>query len=268
MRLHIGAWSSDTAPKVPPNSRDPPNNGLLPLVLPRTSARVAATHLPAALPAVPVFAVGGMAPRLFISGIGTGVGKTLVSSIFVQALRADYWKPVQAGDLHQSDSHVVRALVSNPDSTFHPETYRLEHPMSPHASAQRMGIGIELADFVPPDTSRPLVIEGAGGLLVPLNCSGSTILDLVERLQASVVVVSQHYLGSINHTLLTAHALSTRGVPVQGVVWNGDPNPDTEEAILRATGWPVLGRIRPEAAFDRDTVDRYAALFRPNLGVQ
>eukprot|EP00667_Euglena_gracilis_P029117 EG_transcript_38077 len=159
--------------------------------------------------------------RLFVTGIGTGVGKTVVSAVLVRALQADYWKPVQAGDLHCLDSDFVRQMAANDVSRFHPERFLLDYPMSPHAAAARMGLTMRLADFQAPATPRPLVIEGAGGLLVPLNDEGLTILDLIDGLQATAVVVSQHYLGSINHTLLTAHALRARGVPVLGVVFNG-----------------------------------------------
>ncbi|MEM6864480.1 MAG: dethiobiotin synthase, partial [Bacteroidota bacterium] len=142
---------------------------------------------------------------VFITGISTEVGKTLASAIVVEALEADYWKPIQAGDLDRSDSHKIGQLVSNLKSRIHPNTYALNTPMSPHAAAEIDGVSIDLKKIVPPETQNHLVIEGAGGLLVPLN-ETDTINDLILP-EYKVIVVSRHYLGSINHTLLTVERL-------------------------------------------------------------
>ncbi|MEM8848047.1 MAG: dethiobiotin synthase, partial [Bacteroidota bacterium] len=137
---------------------------------------------------------------VFVTGISTEVGKTVASAIVVEALEADYWKPVQAGDLDNSDSHKIERLISNTKTKIHPNSYALNTPMSPHAAAEIDGIRVDLEKIVPPQTENHLVIEGAGGLLVPLN-EKDTINDLILT-NYKVIVVSRHYLGSINHTLL------------------------------------------------------------------
>jgi dethiobiotin synthetase len=202
--------------------------------------------------------------RLIVTGIGTGIGKTLVSSIFVQALDADYWKPIQAGSLEATDSARVRSLVTAPQASIHPECYRLREPCSPHAAAQSQGIRIVIADMVPPETARPLIIEGAGGLLVPLNDT-DLMVDFFQRLDAPVVLVSQHYLGSINHTLLSAEALASRAIPVFGIVFNGNPNPETEDLILRHTAYPLLLNVQPELRWNPGTTQKYATLLQVTL---
>ncbi|SDX41034.1 dethiobiotin synthase [Hymenobacter psychrophilus] len=199
--------------------------------------------------------------NLFITGIGTDVGKTLVAAILTEALQADYWKPVQAGLTPTTDAGTVRGLVTNPISRFWPERYRLALPASPHAAAAAEGLILRPDDFELPTTSNHLVVEGAGGLLVPL-APGFSVADLVQRLGLAVVVVSRHYLGSINHTLLTLEALRQRQIPVRGLVFNGAPNPATEEAILSYYNGPVMPRILEEPAVSAAVVARYAAEYR------
>ena len=199
--------------------------------------------------------------RLFVTGIGTDVGKTVVSAILTEALQADYWKPVQAGLEPSTDAGTVRGLVQNPSSRFHPERYRLQLPASPHAAAAAEGLTLHAGDFQLPVTANHLVVEGAGGLLVPL-APGLLLVDLVPLLGLEVIVVSRHYLGSINHTLLTLEALQNRGLPVRGLVFNGDPNPATEEFISQHTGVTVLPRLRPEPEVSPAAVSRYATEFR------
>jgi dethiobiotin synthetase len=202
--------------------------------------------------------------RLVITGIGTGIGKTLVSSIFVQALDGDYWKPIQAGSLKATDSDRVRSLVTAPQACIHPECYRLPEPRSPHAAAQSQGIRIVLADMVPPETARPLIIEGAGGVLVPLNDT-ELMVDFFEKLDAHVVLVSQHYLGSINHTLLSAEALKSRRIPVLGIVFNGNRNPETEAVILQHTAYQLLLNVQSELQWTPETTQKYADLLQITL---
>ena len=180
--------------------------------------------------------------KLFVTGIGTEVGKTVIAAILTEKLKADYWKPVQAGDLDDSDTMKVRALVSNSVSVFHEEGFRLNHPMSPHAAAERDGVEIGLEDFEIPQTENHLVIEGAGGLMVPLN-DQDCVIDLIEGSGAEVVLVSRNYLGSINHTLLSIEALKSRGIPVRGVIFNDEENAETERVILKMTGLKCLGRV-------------------------
>src|SRR5690606_18999923 len=142
-----------------------------------------------------------MQKKIFVTGISTEVGKTIASAIIVEALQADYWKPVQAGDLENSDTHKVKLLISNPTSVFHQNSFALQTPMSPHAAAKIDNVTISLSKIKKPNTKNDLVIEGAGGLLVPIN-EKETILDIIKS-DYKVIVVSRHYLGSINHTLLT-----------------------------------------------------------------
>ncbi|MFM2286024.1 MAG: hypothetical protein RLZZ543_1521 [Bacteroidota bacterium] len=198
--------------------------------------------------------------RYFITGIGTGVGKSVMSALLCEALQADYWKPIQSGELDNSDSMTVQSLISNPVSNFHPESYRLSEPLSPHASAQRAGIDIDPSSIVPPSTQNTLVIEGAGGLMVPLNNS-TLYIDLIDSFQAEVILVSRHYLGSINHTLLSAESLMLRRLPVKGIVFNGDENPETESVILSMTGFPLLGRIPESNQLDKAFIRQQAAQF-------
>ncbi|TGE08415.1 dethiobiotin synthase [Hymenobacter fodinae] len=204
--------------------------------------------------------------RLFITGIGTDVGKTFVSAIITEALQADYWKPVQAGLEPTTDAGTVRSLVQNSVSQFFPERYRLLMPASPHAAAATEGITIQLQDFELPATQNHLLVEGAGGLLVPL-APGLLIADLVQHLGLDVVVVSRNYLGSINHTLLTLEALKARGIRVRGLVFNGEPTPATEDFIRQHTGVPLMPRVLPEAEVTPAVVSRYANEFREWFGL-
>lgn len=203
-----------------------------------------------------------MKQRVFVTGISTEVGKTLAAAILTEALAADYWKPVQAGDLDDTDSHKVAQWVSNGRTTVHPNAYALTQPMSPHAAAERDGVKIELQRILPPETDNALVIEGAGGLLVPLN-DRDTIAELI-RPEYKVVVVSRHYLGSINHSLLTLEALRARGISPY-LLFNGAANPDTENIIASKTGVPVLGRIPPLAKINRGMVRQQADALLPAL---
>lgn len=197
--------------------------------------------------------------NIFITGIGTEVGKTLVSAIVTEALEADYWKPIQAGDLDNSDTHKVKKLVSNSKTVFHPNSFALKTPMSPHAAAEIDGVSIEAKKIKRPKTEKNLVIEGAGGLLVPLNDSES-ILDLIHP-NDFVMLVSRHYLGSINHTLLSVEALKNRGLKNVGIVFNGNEKPSTENIIKKMSGLPIIGRLEEEPFFDRETVKKYADKF-------
>ena len=199
----------------------------------------------------------------FITGISTEVGKTIVSAIVTQALQADYWKPVQAGELQHSDTYTVQQLVSNPNTKFHASAFNLETPMSPHASAKIDGVSLSLKKIQRPNTPNNLVIEGAGGLLVPLNDT-QTITDLIHPLD-KVIVVSRHYLGSINHTLLTIEALKSRGISVFGIIFNGEKHPSTESIIAKMSGVSILGRIDQEPYFDQNVVKQYAQDFQSKL---
>lgn len=201
--------------------------------------------------------------KLFITGIGTDVGKTIASAIITEALEADYWKPIQAGDLDNSDSDKVQRYISNTKTTIFQNSYALKTPASPHLAAERDGITIDLKNIKEPKTDNHLVIEGAGGVFVPLNDRG-TVIDLIKP-DHKVVVVSRHYLGSINHTLLTIEALKSRNSTIAGIVFNGDENKPTEEIILQKTGLQMIGRIENEPYFDKNVILDYADRFRENL---
>lgn len=201
--------------------------------------------------------------KLFITGIGTDVGKTIASAIITQSLEADYWKPVQAGDLDNSDSHKIQRYISNNKTVILENSYKLNTPASPHFAAKIDGITIDLKKIIEPLTDNHLVIEGAGGILVPLNDNDS-IIDLIKE-DYKVILVSRHYLGSINHTLLTFEALKNRNIPVAGIVFSGDENKATEEIILSKTKAKYIGRIENEPYFDQNVIQYYADKFRDSL---
>ena len=204
-----------------------------------------------------------MKQTYFITGIGTDVGKTVVSAIFTEALEADYWKPVQAGDLENSDSKKVQRLISNSKTKFHASAFNLNTPMSPHGAAAIDGVTINLKKMKRPSTKNDLIIEGAGGLLVPLN-DRETILDMIKPTDR-VIVVSRHYLGSINHTLLTIEKLKQRDLNIFGIIFSGNENPSTESIILKMTNVEILGRIEEEPYFDKNVVAEYAEIFKNEL---
>lgn len=200
--------------------------------------------------------------HFFITGISTEVGKTIASAIITEALEADYWKPIQAGDLDNTDSHKVAVLVSNTKTVIHESSYELETPMSPHAAADIDDVSIDIQKIKEPKTDNHLVIEGAGGVLVPLN-DDDTILDIIMP-SYKVIVVSRHYLGSINHTLLTVNWLKQKGYDVS-ILFSGDAHPTTESIILKKTGVASIGRIDEEERFDKAVIKKYATKFKPML---
>lgn len=199
---------------------------------------------------------------IFITGISTDVGKTVISAIVTEALKADYWKPVQAGDLENSDTHKIERLISNKTTKIHKNSYALSHPMSPHAAALLDEISIDPDKIEIPETKNSLVIEGAGGLLVPLNDT-NTILDLIKG-SYKIIVVSRHYLGSINHTLLTLEHLKQNGFSPY-LIFSGNENKETERIIEKMSGAEVLGRIEEEPYFDKNVVLEYADRFEDKL---
>jgi len=203
-----------------------------------------------------------MCKKIYVTGIGTDVGKTVVSAIVTEALNADYWKPIQAGDTTYGDTDKVKELISNSTSKFYPNAYLLNTPMSPHAAAKIDNIVIDLSTIHTPQTDNSLVIEGAGGLLVPLNDS-ETILDTID-INYKVILVSRHYLGSINHTLMSLKILLDKGHDVN-VIFNGKENKTSEEIITEMTGVTVIGRIDEELNLNKQTITKYANLFKESL---
>ncbi|MFC0514486.1 dethiobiotin synthase [Mucilaginibacter angelicae] len=190
---------------------------------------------------------------IFITGIDTGVGKTLVSAILTEKLNADYWKPIQSGDLDSSDTLKVKSLISNKVTHFFAEAYALTQPFSPHKSAALDKVTIDLENIVLPKTDNQLVIEGAGGLMVPLN-DNFLIIDLIKQLNARVILVTKHYLGSINHTLLSIHALKKYSIPVMGIIFNGDKDIYSKSYILEYSDVPDLGQIPEYKTINKKTV--------------
>ncbi|MCX7729508.1 MAG: dethiobiotin synthase, partial [Bacteroidia bacterium] len=172
-----------------------------------------------------------MTKRYFVTGIGTGVGKTLVSALLCQYLKADYFKPVQTGYPPDRDSEWIKQIVNYP-ITFHPEKYLLKTPASPHLAADDEHIQIDIQNIILPNTSNHLIIEGAGGLLVPLN-QKHYIADLIRHLNAECVLVINNYLGCINHSLLSLYYLQKENIPFKGIVLNGSFDQRVKSAITK-----------------------------------
>lgn len=198
----------------------------------------------------------------FITGISTDVGKTIAAAIITEALEADYWKPVQAGELDYCDTKKVDLLVSNSKTKFHKNSYALQTAMSPDAAAKIDGTSIDIKKIKRPKTKNNIVIEGAGGVMVPLNNKHS-ILDLISP-DDKVIVVSRHYLGSINHTLLTVNLLKQKGFNVS-ILFSGHEHKSTETTIKSLTKVPIIGRIDEEPYFDKNVISEYAVNFRKTL---
>lgn len=192
-----------------------------------------------------------MSRKIFVTGIGTDVGKTIVSAVLTQALEADYWKPIQAGSLDDSDSMKVENLVSNPKTKVHKEAFLLQEPASPHWSAKLEGISISMDKLSIPKTENNLVIEGAGGIMVPIN-ETQTISDVIKYFKTPVVLVSSHYLGSINHTLISVKTLKNEGIELLGIVFSGKENKESERIIKSLSGvintynLPFIGDLSKE----------------------
>jgi dethiobiotin synthetase len=198
-----------------------------------------------------------MTKKYFVTGIGTEIGKTVTSAILTEQLKADYWKPIQSGDLHQSDTLKVKNLVSNGAKKFHPEAYRLTQPFSPHYSAELDGVEINLNSIQLPETHNNLIVEGAGGLMVPLN-QRDLIIDLIKKIGLEVILVSKNYLGSINHTLLSVEALKSRNIPIKGIIFNGEANETSESIIKKITGLNVIAHIPALEKINKENVKHIA----------
>jgi dethiobiotin synthetase len=180
--------------------------------------------------------------KFIVTGIGTDIGKTVVSSILAEALKATYWKPVQAGDLDNSDSIKIKKWCSENVQVL-PEAFRLSQPLSPHSAAEIDNVKITASDLVLPKVDGNFILEGAGGIMVPFNQEGLLFVDLIPMWNLPVILVSRHYLGSINHTLLTAEILQNRGIKIEGIIFVGDKNKSTESMILSKTKLKLIARI-------------------------
>lgn len=197
----------------------------------------------------------------FVTAIDTDSGKTLASAIITEALNADYWKPIQAGKPTDSDS--IKSLISEPERVHH-EAFFLKTPASPHFAATVENINIRLDDIQLPKTENDLVIEGAGGMLVPIN-DEEYVIDIATKLRCKVILVSNLYLGSINHTLLSLEALKHRNLEPVGIIFNGESNPSSEEIILKKYNIPVLLRIHKEKHISPAVVTKYASILKQKL---
>ena len=178
----------------------------------------------------------------FVTGTDTDVGKTVVSAWLLAHLDACYWKPVQAGAEPETDSATVRRLAEVEADRIMPEAYLLSEPIAPHEAAQRSGIAIDMAKLVPPPCDRPLVVEGAGGLMVPLT-DEAYVVDLATELHLPLILVTRSTIGTINHTLLSLEAIRRRGLPLAGVVINGPETPHNRAAIERYGQVEVIAEI-------------------------
>ncbi len=193
--------------------------------------------------------------RLVVCGTDTDVGKTVVSALLVQGLGATYWKPVQSGLEGGGDTGRVQQLLGLPPERVWPEAYRLTAPVSPHWAAERDGVTIDPARLALPAVDGPLVVETAGGLLVPLRRNWLQI-EQIAVWGLPVLLVARSGLGTLNHTLLSLEALSRRSIPVLGLVLNGDPHPDNPRTLAALGGVPVLAELPPLDPLDREGLAR------------
>ncbi|MAJ44209.1 MAG: dethiobiotin synthase [Candidatus Marinimicrobia bacterium] len=193
--------------------------------------------------------------NFFITAIGTNVGKTLISAMLVENLKAEYWKPIQAGNLDKSDSTFIREHTNC--IKIHPERFILTAPMSPHAAAKIDNVKINLIDFKIPNINSSLIVEGAGGLMVPLN-NNDLVLDLIKHLNLEVIIISQNYLGSINHTLLTIEVLKKNDIQINGIIFNGNSNIETERIIEHKTRIQVIGKIPKLDKISKKNIIKYS----------
>lgn len=197
---------------------------------------------------------------VFVTGIGTDVGKTVASAVIVKALEADYWKPIQCGDLDNTDTHKVAAFTK---CKSHPESYRLKEPMSPHAAADLEGIELELSSIELLETDNFLVVEGAGGMMVPMN-SEANYLDMMVKLNLPVVLVTRHYLGSINHTMLSLKVLQQAGLRLLALVISGIKHEPTESYFRTQTDAPFI-YINELETIDSESINAEAERLKSTL---
>ena len=203
-----------------------------------------------------------MKHAFFVSGIGTDVGKTIVSSVLCELLFANYWKPVQSGELDNTDSMKVERLVSFETFNYFPEQFRLTQPLSPHVSAKLDGVHIQSSDFTFPEFTGNLIIEGAGGLMVPVNENGLLYCDLAAEWNLPTILISRHYLGSINHTLMSIEILRNRHIPILGIIYVGEELPMTEEIIFTKTQIPTLFQVPIFENLSKETISTFAIQLR------
>ena len=194
-----------------------------------------------------------MSNSYFLTGIGTDVGKTVVSAILCELLQATYWKPIQSGDHQNSDSKKIQEWLNNTIEII-PEAHLFSEALSPHVASKIDGVSINPAMLKLPKTTVNLIVEGAGGWLVPINDAGITFADLAEQWNIPIILVSRHYLGSINHTLLSIESIRSRNVKIHGIIYVGEPLPDTCEIIEKISGVKTLFSVPLFDKVDTDTI--------------
>jgi len=204
--------------------------------------------------------------KIAITGIHTGIGKTVATSMLAEALGADYWKPVQAG-MEERDSDVLMKLLTNGPARVHPEAVCLTQPMSPHAAAAIDNVEVDYKKFKWPITTKVLLVETAGGILSPMS-DDSTMADFIAYFKLPTILITQNYLGSINHTLMSIEVLKNRGIKILGLVINGAAYPSSESFIEQYAGIPVLARIPHFETLTQKTIHAAALEIRQALQQQ
>ena len=204
--------------------------------------------------------------NLFLTGIGTNVGKTVVSAVLTEALQADYWKPIQSGVIEGKDSDTVKSLISNSKSVFYPETYLLKEPLSPHFAAKLDGIEIELDKIQLPITSNHLIIEGAGGLLVPINDT-QYVIDIAKQLDCEIVLVISSYLGCINHSLLSIDYLKRNNFKIKALVFNGEFETEVKQAIVNYYPNTTIIDIPTLNTLNKSQIFEISQLIKPQIAL-
>jgi dethiobiotin synthetase len=199
-----------------------------------------------------------------IVGIHTGIGKTIASAVIAEALGADYWKPVQAGDLENTDTIQVAKLLSNGMARVHPEAHKLTEAMSPHAAAYMDKVEIDYNLFPFPKTERILVVETAGGLHSPMT-GNATMADFVQHYDLPVILISNNYLGSINHTLMSVEVMKARGIKLLGIIMNGEPNNSSESFIQEYSGLPIIAHIPRFDSLTHENITQQALIIQTAL---
>jgi len=205
-----------------------------------------------------------MQKAIAIAGIHTDIGKTVVAAIVTEALRADYWKPVQSGSLDNSDSMTIKNLLSNTQSVVHPEAVQLQLAASPHKAARHENRIVDFREFELPQSNQTLIVETAGGLFSPIDENG-TMADFLQRQQLPALLVTRHYLGSINHTLLCIEAMKQRGIPLLGLIVSGEPDEHSERFIRNYTGTSSVFHTGELKVINKTTIHEVAARMRPWL---
>ncbi|MEI8278363.1 MAG: dethiobiotin synthase [Bacteroidota bacterium] len=205
-----------------------------------------------------------MISNISITGIHTDIGKTIATAVLAEALKADYWKPVQAGNIEDRDSLQVQLLISNGANRVHPESVILSEAISPHEAAKIDGKKIDFTTFTFPKTKNLLLIETAGGVLSPM-ADNTTMADFVKHYQLPTILVTNNYLGSINHSLLSIEVLQNRGINILGIIANGHPNSSSEAYIEKYSGIPIIARIPFFKSITAVAIQQHAALLRASL---